>query len=495
MKDKIYVSTRHSSETASASEAVTRGLAPDGGLYVPTFIDDVRFDLNALKDLSYPELAKAVLSEFLDFTPEQIDACIEGAYQSGRFDIDSLVRTVPTSFGGILELHHGPTAAFKDMALTILPFLMTTAAKNCGEDRNIAILTATSGDTGKAALEGFKDVPGTKILVYYPKDGVSPVQEAQMNTTGGANTRVIGVDGNFDDTQTGVKQIFGDTALADSISQAGWTFSSANSINIGRLLPQIVYYFYSYFDLVRQGRIELGDLVNFSVPTGNFGDILAGYYAKLTGLPVNRLICASNSNNVLTDFFESGQYDRNRDFYRTISPSMDILISSNLERLLFDKLGRDSESVVQLMDRLSEEGVYSADRGLFPEFYAGFADEAETKAVIRRVYDTEAELIDPHTAVAEKVREDYAAQTEDATPTIVLSTASPYKFARPVYEAVFGDAPFGTDDFEIQDSLYDGTHRVIPEPLTGLRDKEIRHSGVCAPDGMADAAAAFLTEE
>lgn len=493
--NRYYVSTRSNNVKASASEAITRGLAPDGGLYVPAFIDDVHFDLNELKDLSYPKLAVQILSEFLDFTPEQLDACIQGAYCSGKFDTDSLVKTVDIQDASILELHHGPTSAFKDMALTILPYLMTTASANCGEDRKIAILTATSGDTGKAALEGFKNVPGTKIIVYYPKDGVSPIQEAQMLTTGGSNTRVIGVDGNFDDTQTGVKKIFGDSNLADRLSKAGWIFSSANSINIGRLLPQIVYYYYTYFDLVREGKLRLGEPVNFSVPTGNFGDILAGYYAGLTGLPVNKLICASNSNNVLTDFFENGEYNRNREFYKTISPSMDILISSNLERLLYDKLGRNADSVAELMNKLSADGSYQADKSLFPEFYAGYANEAETKAVIKRVFESDEELIDPHTAVAEKVRADYAADTGDKTRTVVLSTASPYKFARPVYEAVFGEVPGNTDDFAVQDELFEESHKDIPSPLTGLADRAVRHHTVCTKEQMADEAVSFLTED
>lgn len=493
--EKVYHSTRSTAERAGASEAIARGLAPDGGLYVPAFLDEVHFDLEALKDLSYPDLAETILSAFLDFDQEQLDACIDGAYKSGKFDINTLVQTTPAGEAAILELYHGPTAAFKDMALTILPYLVTASGKNTGEDREIVILTATSGDTGKAALEGFKDVPGTKIVVFYPEDGVSTVQERQMITTGGDNTHVVGVEGNFDDTQSGVKAIFSDLDLADQLSDEGFVFSSANSINIGRLLPQIVYYYKAYFDLVDQGRIQMGDPVNFSVPTGNFGDILAGYYAMKTGLPVNRLICASNQNKILTDFFESGVYDRNREFHKSISPSMDILISSNLERLLFDKCGRDARAVEEMMDRLAEEGVYETDKALFPEFFAGYATEDETRETIRDVFENTGELIDPHTAVAEKVRRDYVEATGDDTMTVVLSTASPFKFSQAVYESLYGDVPEELDAFSLQEDLAKKTGAAIPAPLRDLDEKPIRHNYHCEAAGMKDAVVSFLSEE
>ncbi len=395
MKNVNYISTRDNQHKVSASQAIVNGLSPDGGLYIPESFEEISFDLEVLKSLSYRELTKEILSKFLtDFSKEQIDYCVENAYKEGKFDIDELVKLTPNGDDSFfLELWHGPTAAFKDMALTLLPYLLTTAANNINENNKIVILTATSGDTGKAALEGFKDVENTEIIVFYPNDGVSFAQEKQMNTTEGNNTHVISVNGNFDDTQNGVKQIFNDSIYNEELKENGFILSSANSINIGRLLPQIVYYYYAYFKLLESGDIKWGEPVNFVVPSGNFGDILAGYYAKKTGLPINKLVCASNKNNILTDFFESGEYDTNRDFFKTTSPSMDILISSNLERLLADKLN-DSELITNLMKSLNEDGLFKIDPSIFTNFLAEYATEEEVKQTIKDTYKSYNNLID-----------------------------------------------------------------------------------------------------
>lgn len=492
---KTYVSTRNSADRVSASEGIVAGLSKDGGLYVPEFIDDIHFDLDALKDLPYAALAEEILGAFLgDFTPQQVRDCVAQAYTTGAFDAPEPVGMSRAEDSAILELWHGPTAAFKDMALTILPHLMTTASKNIGEDKTIVILTATSGDTGKAALEGFKDVENTKIIVFYPKDGVSAVQEAQMVSTAGKNTAVVSVDGNFDDTQNGVKAIFSDRELGARLEDAGIALSSANSINIGRLLPQIVYYYYSYFRLAEAGRVNLGEPVHFVVPSGNFGDILAGYYAKKTGLPVGKLVCASNQNNVLTDFFRTGVYDKNRPFYKTISPSMDILISSNLERLLYDKTGRDGAKIQELMDELKETGRYCLDPALFEDFLAGWADEAAVQQTIRDVYEKDGLLIDPHTAVAETVRRDLADELDDA-PVIVLSTANPYKFSDSVYTALYGSLPEGKNPFETQKILSEKTGTPIPAPLRELDKKARLHDTTCKKTEMAAAVETLLRED
>ncbi|MBQ3334357.1 MAG: threonine synthase [Eubacteriaceae bacterium] len=497
--NKKYLSTRGGQHGINASEGIISGLAADGGLFVPNFLDDVHLDLDALAGADYATVAKAVFSEFLnDFSAEQIDACVAAAYQSGKFDGDCPVVLTKVGDRHFLELYHGPTCAFKDMALTILPHLMTTSLAIQGIDRRVLILTATSGDTGKAALSGFSGVNGIDIVVFYPKDGVSVVQEKQMLTQEGDNTRVIGVTGNFDDTQSGVKAIFSDDAFAARLEDMGVVLSSANSINIGRLLPQVVYYVFSYLKMVENGEITAGDPVNFVVPTGNFGNILAGYYASLIGVPVGKLICASNANHILTDFFETGKYDRNRDFYKTISPSMDILISSNLERLLFDLSGRDPETVSTLMNALNGNGVYAVPEAFKEKaagrFRAGYADEAQTKAAIKAVFDQSGYLIDPHTAVASRVYDDYLRDTGDTTPTIVLSTASPYKFASSVYEAIFGALPDGTDPFAVLDMLSEKTNTDIPKPLSDLKDKPNRHDIVCGKASMIDQVAAFATE-
>ncbi|MDO4288360.1 MAG: threonine synthase [Eubacterium sp.] len=497
MKEK-YVSTRGGEKNISASQGIIKGIAKDGGLFVPSFIHDLSLDLASLKDMRYGELAFAVFEKFLDdFSPEQIKACIDAAYYSGKFEGEEPVAISKVADRYFLELYHGPTCAFKDMALTILPHLMTTAMKNIDIDKDIVILTATSGDTGKAALEGFAKVPRISIVVYYPKDGVSTIQEKQMLTQEGENTRVIGVAGNFDDTQNGVKQILNDHGLIEELDAAGYVFSSANSINIGRLLPQVVYYFYSYFALVKNQEINLGDPVNFVVPTGNFGNILAGYYAHILGLPVNRFICASNSNNVLTDFFADGAYNKNRDFHKTISPSMDILISSNLERLLYDLADGNAACIAGLMADLNTKGAYTLPEALaknkaYEKFYGGCADEMATQVAIHDMFVENHYLMDTHTAVASRVYDDYLAKTGDTTPTIILSTASPYKFGHSVYQSIFGEIPEGLDDYAVLTALSEKTGTEVPKPLRDLDKKANLHDVQCSPQEMADCVKAFL---
>lgn len=497
MKEK-YISTRGGEKNISASQGIIKGIAKDGGLFVPSFIHDLSLDIASFKDARYGDLAFAVFEKFLnDFTPDQIRACIDSAYYSGKFSGDEPVAVSKVDDRYFLELYHGPTCAFKDMALTILPYLMTTAMKNIDIDKDIVILTATSGDTGKAALEGFAKVDRINIVVYYPKDGVSTIQEKQMLTQEGENTCVIGVAGNFDDTQNGVKQILNDNSLIQTLNEAGYVFSSANSINIGRLLPQVVYYFYSYCALVRENEISMGDPINFVVPTGNFGNILAGYYANLLGLPVHRFICASNSNKILTDFFANGAYDRNRDFYKTISPSMDILISSNLERLLYDLSGGDADAVAQLMSDLNEKGRYTLPESLaqsenYQKFYGGCADETATKAAIRQMFLDNHYLMDTHTAVASSVYDAYKAETGDTTPTIILSTASPYKFGHNVYESIFGEIPENLDDYAVLEALSEKTDTEIPLPLKNLNQKKNLHDVQCTPENMSDCIKTFL---
>jgi threonine synthase len=499
MKEK-YISTRGGEKNVSASEGIIKGLAADGGLFVPSFIHDITLSPQALHKKNYSEMAQAVFSLFLDdFSSEQITRCVHEAYGTGKFEAREPVCVRRVDDRWFLELFHGPTCAFKDMALTILPHLMTASMANTGMDKQILILTATSGDTGKAALSGFADVDNISILVYYPKDGVSTIQEKQMLTQEGANTCVVGVSGNFDDTQNGVKKIFGDAELAASLAAENVVLSSANSINIGRLLPQVVYYFYSYDQLVRAGSIELGDPVNFVVPTGNFGDILAGYYAWILGLPVHRFICASNANNILTDFFASGLYDRNRDFYKTMSPSMDILISSNLERLLFDLAGQDGDMVRGLMDSLSSQGSYQVPMDLLGSarslFWGGYASEDVTADAMSKMYHEHLYLMDPHTAVANAVYDSYLGATGDATPTIILSTASPFKFGHSVYESIFGSIPEGLDDYQVLTALSEKTGVPIPAPLQGLDAKPDRHHKTCTPAEMAGCVTDFAGKD
>lgn len=490
MKEQ-YISTRGTQERLSASSAIIKGIASDGGLFVTSHLNRMNLPLKDwLSCVTYSDFAQKVLSLFLtDFTTSQIEHCVTQTYETGKFSDGEPVQLQDIGDRSFLELYHGPTAAFKDMALTILPHLMTTSLKNVGADHQVLILTATSGDTGKAALEGFKDVPGIKIVVYYPKDGVSLIQEKQMITQEGSNTKVVGVIGNFDDTQTGVKLIFNNENINAQLLENNTVLSSANSINIGRLLPQIVYYFYSYFEMVRRDKIALGDSVNFVVPTGNFGNILAGYYARKMGLPIHQFICASNTNCILTDFINTGVYDTKRPFYKTSSPSMDILVSSNLERLLYDLCGEDASIVKSYMDSLSADGFYRIDRELLDKvqelFYGGFADENTTKEAIRKTFEEKGYLMDPHTAVANAVYDAYVQKTSDKTPAIILSTASPFKFSQSVYESLYGQSPEEMDPFEQLKQLSKKTGVPIPKPLQDLETKPVRHETVVEKQDMA----------
>ena len=476
----------------SPSQAILRGLAPDGGLYVPAeFPSFSAEEIMALASMSYQERALCVLSRFLpDFTKEELKAAIAGAYGTG-FDCEEIAPMV--SVGGwahALELWHGPTLAFKDMALQLLPYLLTMSGKKHGEEREVFILVATSGDTGKAALEGFLDVPGTRCCVFYPEGGVSRAQYLQMVTTGGSNTHVIAVKGNFDDAQTGVKKIFSDPDFAAEMDRQGRVLSSANSINFGRLAPQIVYYFSAYADLLKSGKITMGDKVNFCVPTGNFGDILAADYAGKAGLPVGKLICASNENNVLTDFIKTGTYDiRSREFFRTISPSMDILISSNLERLLFDLAGQDGEKVASLMAQLKSGRRYQVDAEMLhklqEKYASGYVNEDGIREEICRVWNEDHYLMDTHTAVASAVLRDYQEKTGDKTVSVIVSTASPYKFGASVLEAVAGEtAVAGLDDFACCAALSALTGTREPDQIAKLPQMPVRHSAICEKDAM-----------
>ena len=474
-----YHSTRNAALRADSARAVVQGLAADGGLYVPEQIP--AFDWQACLGCDAVTMAEQLLSALL---PDIADmhTLTHRAYD-GKFTAADLTPTVKVGDFTVLELFHGPTSAFKDVALSMLPQLLTAAKTQCGMQEDILILTATSGDTGKAALEGFKDVPGIKIFVFYPHGGVSAVQRAQMVTQEGENVTVCAVEGNFDDAQTGVKEIF--SKLQGK--KLKWSLSSANSINIGRLVPQITYYFKAYADLLRQGRITLGDKVNFSVPTGNFGDILAGYLAKRLGLPVGTLICASNANDVLTDFIRTGTYDRRRPLHKTLSPSMDILVSSNLERLLYLMSG-DTALVAELMEKLSKEGSYTVPAALLEqiraEFWAGSCDDAQATEVMGSVYRELGYLCDPHTAAGWKVAEDYVNQTGDHAPMVVLSTASPYKFPAAVLSAIGGDT--GADEFTQMERLSRLSGVPIPANLSGLQEKPERHTGVIAKEAMLD---------
>ena len=477
----LYKSTRGNGETVTASQAILKGLSGDGGLFVPVSIPKLDIPLEKLADMTYQETAYEVMSRFLtDYTEEELKNCIARAYDS-KFDTEEIAPLHKTADGVyFLELFHGATIAFKDMALSILPHLMTTAAKKNGVKNEIVILTATSGDTGKAAMAGFADVPGTKIIVFYPKHGVSPIQEKQMVTQKGNNTYVVGITGNFDDAQSAVKKMFNDQAMADELQKAGYQFSSANSINIGRLVPQIVYYVYAYGRLLKSGEINCGDKINITVPTGNFGNILAAYYAKLMGLPVNRLICASNENKVLFDFFRTGTYDRKRDFILTSSPSMDILISSNLERLIYRLTGEDSQKCRGLMEALSSGGEYTITEEMkegLADFYGNFLSEGETREAISATYYGSGYVIDPHTAVAAGVYQKYLRDTEDRTPVVIASTASPYKFTRSVMDAV-SDRYEGLDDFALVDALSALTGIPVPRAVEEIRTALVLHDTV-----------------
>ena len=488
-----FISTR-GGDCVSASKAILQGLAPNGGLYVPVSFPKVSEErLHELVGMTYCERAAAILKLYLeDYTSAEIYAAVDAAYGAGKFD-DPAVAPVKQLDGAtwVLELFHGPTLAFKDMALQILPNLVTMAGRKNGETREISILTATSGDTGKAALEGFRDVPGTSCTVFYPADGVSRVQQLQMTTTGGSNTHVIAVEGNFDDAQTGVKKLFGSAEFAAEMDKRGKVLSSANSINFGRLAPQIVYYFSAYADLVKQGAVKMGDKVNFVVPTGNFGNILAGYYARCMGLPVGRLICASNRNNVLTDFFQTGEYSVKRDFYKTTSPSMDILVSSNLERLLYEAADRDGETVAGWMKQLQQDGVYAIaeeDREWMASvFSAGCADDEAAAQEIAVRFMHNHYLMDTHTAAASRVLRQYREETGDNAPTVVVSTANPYKFVADVLTAVTGRDAGDIDAFEAAAKLESLSGVPVPAQVEALRTLPVLHKQKCEHSAMAEA--------
>ena len=486
-----FFSTRGGS-CVTASQAILRGIAPDGGLYVPAMFPAVAAEkLPRLTGMSYCDRAVKILKLFLeDFSIPEIDSAVRAAYSPERFndpDIAPVRQIDPSTW--VLELFHGPTLAFKDMALQLLPHLLKLSAEKNREMREVAILVATSGDTGKAALEGFRDVPGTSCTVFYPLDGVSDVQKLQMVTTGGTNTRVIAVRGNFDDAQTGVKELFTSPEFAEKMAAEGKVLSSANSINLGRLIPQVVYYFSAYADLVRKGAVTVGDPVNFCVPTGNFGNILAGYYAHCMGLPVNKLICASNRNNVLTDFFNSGIYSTHRTFFKTISPSMDILVSSNLERLLYEAADRDGQLIQTWMGQLKECGSYSVGdqrrEWLSGLFWGECADNKDTLNEIGKRFLQDRYLLDPHTAVASHVLREYRTKTNDPTPTVIVGTASPYKFASDVLAAIGGEKDL--DAFAASEELEKRTGIPMPEQVRRLKELPVRHTAECDKDKMAEA--------
>lgn len=484
----VYHSTRNGEETATASEAILKGLTSDGGLFVPDCIPKLQAKLEDLTKMSYQEIAYAVMKEFLtDFTEEELKSCIENAYDS-KFDTEEIAPMKKIGDAYYLELFHGATIAFKDMALSILPHLLVTSARKNEVKNEIVILTATSGDTGKAALAGFADVPGTKIIVFYPKSGVSPIQEKQMVTQKGENTYVIGIKGNFDDAQTGVKKMFSNKELAAVMNENGYQFSSANSINIGRLVPQVVYYVKAYADLLKAGAVKAGEPMNVVVPTGNFGNILASFYAKQMGIPIGKFICASNKNKVLFDFFQSGTYDRNRDFYVTTSPSMDILISSNLERLIYRIAGNDPKQCADFMAALTADGVYTITEDMkkeLSEFYGAYGDEKETAEKIQSVYQAEGYVMDTHTAVAAVAYDKYVKEANDQTPTVIASTASPYKFTRSVMNAI-DPAYDAKTDFELVDELQKISKTDVPKAIEEIRTAPVLHDTVCDTEAMED---------
>ena len=489
----LYTSTRDNKIRVTAAQAIARGISEEGGLFVPCEIPKFTLEqINEMVDMPYTERAKTVLRTFLtDFTEEELEYCVSGAYEKSKFSSEKIAPTVNVNNNeNILELWHGPTCAFKDMALQLLPYLMTVSAKKTADGKEIVILVATSGDTGKAALEGFKDVEHTKILVFYPVDGVSPMQKLQMTTQEGNNVAVCAINGNFDDAQSAVKSIFTDSEIKSQLAEKNMMFSSANSINWGRLVPQIVYYFSAYADMVEQSRIALGDEINVVVPTGNFGNILAGYYAKKMGVPIKRLVCASNSNNILTDFLTTGEYNKNREFYTTSSPSMDILISSNLERLLYHLGGEDDELVSSLMMSLSKDGKYTVSEELITNikkyFSAGYCDEDSVFNTIKEQFDNYNYLCDTHTAVAVKVYENYVKETLDDIPSVIDSTASPYKFSKSVLTAVLGGNTPDLDEFDMVDELNKKTGVEVPAPLKSLKNKTVRFKEVCDKENMSE---------
>lgn len=486
-----YLSTRDKSLRLTAAQAISKGLSVDGGLLTPVVLPKLSPNaLESMKEMSYQQRAVYVMNTYLeDFTASELSSFASKAYGPDKFDTSAVapVRTVDDNTY-CLELWHGPTCAFKDMALQMLPHLLSASLVKTEEEKTVCILVATSGDTGKAALEGFKDVDKTRILVFYPKDGVSAIQQLQMNTQEGNNVGVCSVVGNFDDAQTGVKKLFSDEDLRAKLAERGYFLSSANSINWGRVLPQIVYYISAYCDLLRDGALQAGECINVCVPTGNFGNILAAYYAKQMGVPIGKLICASNSNNVLTDFLKTGVYDRNRTFYTTMSPSMDILISSNLERLIFDLSEQDDNLVRQYMGELAAEGKYTVSPGIRRKlenlFAAGCCDDEQTQKVIAKMWKEHDYLIDPHTAVAFDVLDQYRKETGDETPTVVVSTASPFKFCDSVLGALgVSELAEGTD---ILDQLYELTDVPAPAPLAALKNKQVRFKDNVTKENMVD---------
>lgn len=490
----LYKSTRSDNVTITASQAILKGLASDGGLFVPTQLPKLNVSLEELSKMSYKETAYAVMKEFLtDFTEEELKSCIDKAYDS-KFDTEEIAPLVKAEGAYYLELFHGATIAFKDMALSILPHLLTTSAKKNNVKNEIVILTATSGDTGKAALAGFADVPGTRIVVFYPKGGVSPIQEKQMITQKGDNTFVVGIKGNFDQAQSGVKAIFGNKELEAEMDKAGFQFSSANSINIGRLVPQVVYYVYAYAKLLANGEITDGEKINVVVPTGNFGNILAAYYAKNMGLPIDKLICASNDNKVLYDFFTTGIYDKNREFILTTSPSMDILISSNLERLIYKIAGNDAAKNKELMTSLTTTGKYDITddmRAELKDFYGNYATEKETAEIIKDIYEKTGYIIDTHTAVAAVVSRKYLRDTNDTNKLVIASTASPFKFTRSVMNAINSKYD-SMGDFELVDELSKIGNVKVPNAIEEIRNAKVLHDTVCEVDEMTDVVKKFL---
>lgn len=494
MEEVFYSSTRNADKKVTASQAILQGLSEDGGLFVPDHIPQMDIPFAELKGRSYQEIAYEVMKLFLtDFTKDELLSCIQNAYDE-KFDTEVIAPIAEAEGTYYLELFHGATIAFKDMALSILPHLMITSAKKNHADKEIVILTATSGDTGKAALAGFAGVEGTKIIVFYPKNGVSPIQEKQMVTQKGDNTFVVGIHGNFDDAQTGVKQLFNDRELAAEMAEAGMQFSSANSINIGRLLPQVVYYVYAYVKLLEEGKLDDGEKLNIVVPTGNFGNILAAFYAKNMGLPVGKLICASNENKVLVDFFRTGSYDKNREFVLTSSPSMDILISSNLERLIYRIAGEDAAVNTELMTKLTRDGRYQITeqmRSELGDFYGNYADEKETAERIRSMYRSTGYILDTHTAVASAVYQKYQAETGDTAKTLIASTASPFKFTRSVMDAI--DEKYDTmSDFELVDELSRIGNVAVPKAIEEIRTAPVVHDNVCDKTEMKAVVRSYL---
>ena len=488
MKEILYKSTRSKDGYLKASEAILKGLADDGGLFVPTEIPKLDVSIEELSKMTYQQVAYEVMKlYFTDFTEEELKNCINKAYDS-KFDTEEIAPLAEVDGAYYLELFHGKTIAFKDMALSILPHLLTTSAKKNNVKNEIVILTATSGDTGKAAMAGFADVPGTRIIVFYPNGGVSPIQEKQMVTQKGNNTYVVAIEGNFDQAQSGVKAIFGDKELAKEMDEKGFQFSSANSINIGRLVPQVAYYVYAYAKLYAEGKIAKDQLINVDVPTGNFGNILAAYYAKNMGLPIAKLICASNENKVLFDFFKTGEYDKNREFILTTSPSMDILISSNLERLIYKIAGNDASKNTELMNGLKNEGKYEitdAMKAELTDFYGNYATEEETAKIIKDTYEKTGYVMDTHTAVAACVYKKYINETGDDKVTVIASTASPFKFTRSVMDAI--DPKYDEmEDFALIDELEKVSGFPIPNAIKEIRDAEVRHTTECDADQMKE---------